>query len=204
MANELGRRAFLAAPALLAFASTTAACAQTSGSPQRAGSKTLVAYFSRSGNTRVIAGTIQRLLRATLFEIQPARPYPDDYEQTVRQAQDERDRGYEPPLAARVQDLASYETVFLGLPIWGETAPPVIRSFLRSHDLRTKFLRPFITHGGFGLGGSMAVLRTHAPNAVIEEPFAMEADQERRTLTQVRSWLGQNASPPDVSDRQGT
>ena len=116
MTNEFGRRTILAAPALLAFASGTAACAQTSGTSQRARSNTLVAYFSRSGNTRVIAGTLQRALEADLFEIEPLRPYPEDYEQTVEQARQERDRGYEPPLKARAPGVAAYDTVFLGFP----------------------------------------------------------------------------------------
>ena len=152
-------------------------------------SRTLVAYFTRSGNTRVIAGTISRALGADLFEIRPLREYPEDYEETVAQAQDERDRGVEPALARQVPGFASYKTVFLGFPIWGETAPPIIRSFLRAHDFSGKVLRPFITHGGYGLGNSVAVLTSHAPKARVEPAFAMEADQERRTLNQVSAWL---------------
>ena len=76
----------LTAPALLSLAAGTATGAQPTGMPQSAGSKSLVAYFSRSGNTRVIAGTIHRALGADLFEIRPAQPYPEDYEQTVEQA----------------------------------------------------------------------------------------------------------------------
>lgn len=151
--------------------------------------KTLVAYLTRSGNTRVIAGTLQRDLGADLFEIRPAQPYPADYEQHVAQAQRERDTGFEPRLAENVADIAAYDVVFLGFPIWGETTPPPIRSFLKAHDLRGKTLRPFITHGGYGVGNSPAVLASHAPGARIEQPFVMEADQERRTLNQVRGWL---------------
>ena len=87
--------------------------------------------------------------------------------------------------------MAAYDTVFLGFPIWGETTPPVIRSFLRAHELSGRALRPFITHAGYGLGNSLAVLADHAPDARIEPPFSMEADQERRTLNQVTSWLGE-------------
>jgi flavodoxin len=191
MTKDLSRRAMLTAPALLSLAAGTDARAEPAGRPRSAGSKILVAYFSRSGNTRVVAGTLQRTLAADIFEIRPARPYPEDYERTVEQARQERDRGYEPPLAAMVPDVAAYETVFLGFPIWGETTPPVIRSFLRAHELSGRTLRPFITHGGYGLGNSLAVLADHAPGARIEPPFSMEADQERRTLNQVTSWLGE-------------
>jgi flavodoxin len=191
MIKDLSRRTMLTASALLPLAAGTAAYAEPAGTSRSAGSKILVACFTRSGNTRVVAGTLQRALAADLFEIRPARPYPEDYEQTVEQARQERDRGYEPPLEATVPDMAAYETVFLGFPIWGETAPPVIRSFLRAHDLSGKTLRPFITHGGYGVGNSLAILADHAPGARIEPPFSMEADQERRTLNQVTSWLGE-------------
>jgi flavodoxin len=137
------------------------------------GSKTLFAYLTRSGNTRVIAETLHRQLGGQLFEIRPARPYPADYEEHVAQATRERDRGYEPTLAERVPNIAQYREIFLGPPIWGETAPPPIRSFLKAHDLRGKTLRPFITHGGYGVGEAPAVLASHAPGAQIEEPFVM-------------------------------
>lgn len=186
---RLDRRDLLAAPAVLSLAVATRACAEPRGQMAASNSDTLVAYFTRSGNTRVIAGTIQRALNADLFEIRPLRPYPEDYEQTVEQARQERDRGYEPPLEARVPGIERYQTMYLGFPIWGETTPPVIRSFLKGHDLSGKTLRPFITHGGYGLGSSLAILRSHAARARIEDPFSMEADQERRTMEQVKSWL---------------
>jgi flavodoxin len=191
--DTIQRRALLAtmlaAPAVLALAGT-AARAQSSQDSQLRGAKVLTAYFTRSGNTKVIAGTVHRALGTDLFEIRPAQPYPEDYEATVEQAKQERDRGVEPVLAERVPNVAGYETIFLGFPIWGETTPPIIRSFLKAHDLRGKTIRPFITHGGYGLGNSLSVLTSHAHEAKIERPFVMEADQERRTLDQVSRWIG--------------
>src|SRR5690606_20897018 len=116
------------------------------------GSRILVAYFSRSGNTRVVAGLIHRALRTDLFEIRPAAAYPEDYLETVEQARQERDRGDEPALAAKVASIAEYDTLYLGFPIGGETAPPPIRSFLKAHDLSGKTVIPFVTPGGYGLG----------------------------------------------------
>lgn len=183
------RRSIISAIAGLPVGSAALASAQ---SPEmvRTGSNALVAYFTRSGNTRVVAGLIHRTLDTDLFEICPAQPYPADYLETVEQARQERDSGYEPPLAATVPDMASYETVFLGFPIWGETAPPVIRSFLSAHDLAGKTLVPFVTHGGYGLGNSRSVLSRHAENARLLEGFALQADQERDTMERVQEWLG--------------
>lgn len=191
-AQRFSRRAVLAAPAMMSLIGT--ACAAEPEQPGARAGKTLVAYLTRSGNTRVIAETLQRALGADLFEIRLAQPYPEDYEQHVAQATRERDSGFEPPLAGKVDNIAAYGTVFLGFPIWGETAPPPIRSFLKAHDLRGKTLRPFITHGGYGVGSGPAVLAAHATGATIKEPFVMEADQERRTLNQVRDWLGRISS----------
>jgi flavodoxin len=153
-------------------------------------SRILVAYFSRTGNTRVIAGQIRRARGSDVFEIEPADPYPEDYEATVRQATRERDTGYEPPLKATVPNLGSYDLVFLGFPIWRMTAPPVIRSFLSRHDLSGKTLVPFVTHGGYGLGQSLSVIARHAPRARLLRAHSQRADQERETLTQVTGWLG--------------
>jgi flavodoxin len=145
---------------------------------------------SRTGNTRVIAGQIRRAYDADLFEIQPAAPYPEDYEAVVSQAQRERDAGYQPPLGATIPNIRSYDVIFLGFPIWGMTTPPVIRSFLSGHDLSGKTLIPFVTHGGYGRGESMTVVAEHAPRSRLLEGFTMQADQERETLSQVTRWLG--------------
>lgn len=192
--RDVSRRAALSAPAAMLLAAGASACAADDKQATGPKSNTLVVYFTRSGNTQVIAEQLQRDLSADLFQIVPEEAYPGDYEQNVEQARLERDRGFEPPLKGRVTNIAAYGTVFLGLPIWGETAPPPIRSFLRTHDLAGKTVRPFITHGGYGLGDSLSVLKAHAPQAQILAPFVMEADQERRTMTQVRQWLA--VSPP--------
>jgi flavodoxin len=146
--------------------------------------------MSRSGNTRVVAGQIGRAHRADIFEIRPATPYPEDYRETVDQARRETDAAFEPPLSETVHGIAAYETVFIGFPVWGMTAPPPIRSFLSRHDLAGKTLVPFITHGGYGVGSSLAVLARHASGVKISDAFVMQADQERDTLERVTRWLG--------------
>ena len=184
--REALRRSILLSATVVPVVSTGPSVARQRPSGTR---KVLVAYFSRTGNTRVVAGQVRRALNADLFEIRPAEAYPEDYEATVRQAQRERDAGHEPPLTAALPDIASYEAVFLGFPVWGMTAPPVIRSFLSRHDLSGRTLVPFVTHGGYGLGNSLSVVAGHAPRARLLESFTMRADQERETLAQVTRWL---------------
>jgi flavodoxin len=188
--RDPARRAVMAALASLPL-SSYAADSGDGGEVRRIGSRILVAYFSRSGNTRVVAGLIQRALGTDLFEIRPASAYPEDYLETVEQARQERDREYEPALAAKVTNMPDYDIVYLGFPIWGETAPPIIRSFLKAHDLAGKTVITFVTHGGYGLGNSHSVLASRAPKAQLRRGFSMQADQERQTMNRVNSWLSE-------------
>jgi flavodoxin len=170
---------------ILAGIGTTATGGKTAGQEGRS----LVAYFTRTGNTQLIANIIARATGATLFRIVPAQPYPDDYEEQVAQATNERERGFEPPLQETVTDIARYQTVYLGFPVWGETTPAIVRSFLTQHDLTGKTLVPFITHGGYGPGSSEKVVTAHAQNARIEAAFIRQCDQERQTIDEVKEWL---------------
>jgi flavodoxin len=173
---------------LMPGVSSAAASAETSMA--RHDGRVLVAYFTRTGNTRLIATQIARALDAPLFQILPAVAYPEDYKAQVAQAEDERQRSYEPPLKATVPDMPSYRTVFLGFPIWGMTAPSIIRSFLSQHDLSGQALVPFITPGGYGPGNSLDVVAQHAPGARLAKEFVKQCDQERETLEEVTQWLG--------------
>jgi quercetin dioxygenase-like cupin family protein len=98
------------------------------------GASSLLAYFTRSGNTRVIAAVIARARHGQLFEIRPARPSPADYFETVEQARKERDGGEQPPLASTLADIAAYRPVFLGFPVWGLWRASSWRHTGNSHD----------------------------------------------------------------------
>ncbi len=145
-----------------------------------------------------IALLLSRDLRADLFEIEPATPYPADYFATVEQATQERERDFlPPPMAPPSGNLAAYDTVFLGFPIWGGFGgPPVVRSFLTTQDFAGKTIIPFNLHGGYGLGDSREVITRAAPQARFTEGFVMEGLQERRTTERVREWLGQESLRP--------
>lgn len=152
--------------------------------------RTLVAYLSRSGNTRVLAGVIHRAELSDLHEIRTVNAYADDYFETVEQARQQRDKGDLPALQGPLPSMAQYDKLYLGFPIWGETMPAPVRSFLSQLDLKGKTVVPFITHGGYGVGKSTAELAKMAKGATLQQPMVMEADQERRTTTEVLRWLG--------------
>ncbi|MFY9993703.1 MAG: flavodoxin [Leclercia sp.] len=187
MAHDPTRRMLITALAGLTLANVSLASAATAN--VQGYSRILVAYFSRSGNTRVIAGVIHRSLKTDLFEIEPAAPYPEDYFQTVEQAKNERERGIKPALKHSVADISRYETVYLGFPIWGTSVPPVVQTFLSQNNLAGKLLIPFITHGGYGKGDSDNILAGLAPAARREKPLVIECDQEKRTTETVTRWL---------------
>lgn len=191
--DTLSRRHILQRSALLPLAAGAVLAAGTGAAPAVAG-RVLVAYYTRTANTRLIATQIARAQGAALFQIVTAAPYPEDYEAQVAQAEDERQRGYEPPLKATVPDFQAYDIVFLGFPIWGMTAPSPIRSFLSTQDIGGRTLVPFITHGGYGTGNSLEVVARHAPHANLLEAFVKQCDQERQTLNEVTKWLGTVAS----------
>ena len=85
--------------------------------------KNVIAYFTRSGNTRVVAEQLERDLPADIFQIEPASPYPSDYEENVEIARLEKESQTQRPLKARIPNFHKYNTIFLGFPIWGGTAP---------------------------------------------------------------------------------
>ena len=175
---------------MLGAASFFLAADGAAAQPRQGSAKTLVAYFSRTGNTRLIARQVRRAVVADLFEIEPADPYPEDYSETVAQSKKEQDAGFEPPLKATVPNIASYQTVFLGFPVWGTSAPAVIKSFLSRHDVAGRTLVPLITHGGYGLGQSLRVIAAAAPRARLARGLSMQAEQEREVLAKVTGWLG--------------
>ncbi|MBB5337261.1 flavodoxin [Pectinatus brassicae] len=83
--------------------------------------KSIVVYFSYTGNTRVLAKQIQKMTDSDIFEIQPEVPYSKDYDTVVDQGKKEVDEGYKPKLKEKVPDLAKYDVVYVGTPIWWYT-----------------------------------------------------------------------------------
>lgn len=172
---------------LMATLSTSPGLTIAQGATSNA--RILVTYFSRTGHTRLIAQQIRQAYGADIFEIRPATPYPEDLDALVKEAAMESETGVRPALASVIDNVRSYDFIFLGFPIWGATVPGVIRSFLSSHDLSGKTIAPFITHGGYGTGRSMKVVAADSPQSIFLQPFTKQTESERETLSQVTNWL---------------
>lgn len=110
------------------------------------GHRTLVAYFSWSGNTQHVAEYIARQTGGTLFRIEPVNPYPAEYTPCTEVAKKEKEYNARPAIRNRVADWDSYDTVFIGCPVWWWTAPMIINTFAESYDFKGKTVVPFCTY----------------------------------------------------------
>jgi flavodoxin len=151
--------------------------------------KILVAYFSHTGNTREIADQIHKKAGGDIFEIQSVKPYPDDYDAVVKQAREELDSGYKPALKTKVEDIGSYDVIFIGYPDWWGTFPAPVKAFLSEYDLSGKILVPFCTHGGSGLGRSVADISKLCPKSTLLEGIAILGKDVKTAQDKVSEWL---------------
>ena len=126
-------------------------------------SKILVAYFSAGGATARLAKTVAEVTGGDLFEIAPETAYTaadldwtDKHSRSTMEMNDAKSR---PTIAGRVADMAQYDTVFVGFPIWWYQAPRIIETFLESYDLAGKTVIPFATSGGSGMGKTLEGLK---------------------------------------------
>lgn len=121
-------------------------------------SKKLVAYFSASGVTKRLAGEIAALEQADLFEIVPKVPYTaqdlDYTRKDSRSSAEMADVNCRPEVLFTVEDMAQYDTVFIGFPVWWGREPSVVDTFLDAYDFTGKQLIPFCTSGGSGIEGA--------------------------------------------------
>ena len=130
-------------------------------------SSVLIAYFSWSGNTEQVAQIIQQETGGDLFEIAPATPYTDDYNELLDIAQQEQSDNARPELAGQVENWEQYDTIFVGYPNWWSDAPMAVYTFLESYDWSGKTLVPFNTSASGGFGRSLSGLEESAAGASI-------------------------------------
>ena len=138
--------------------------------PEKDGKKVLVAYFSCTGNTELIARYVAETLDADLFRITPESPYtPDDLnynDSSARATREQNDADARPAVSGAVDNMADYDVIFLGYPIWWGQAPKIMYTFVESYDLSGKTIIPFCTSGSSGIGSSAANLSPGAQGAV--------------------------------------
>ena len=129
--------------------------------------KTLVTYFSATGTTKRAAEQLAKEHNADLFEITPDQPYTAaDLDWTNKQSRstlEMKDKTSRPAIKGTCANIADYDTVWIGFPVWWYTAPTIINTFIEAHDLSGKVLNVFATSGGSGVEGSASDLKKAYP-----------------------------------------
>lgn len=163
--------------------------AQTMNQDMSNKSKTLVAFFSATGTTMEAASKLAKVADADLFEIVPEVLYtPADLnwrDKSSRSTLEMEDKSSRPAIASKVENMAQYDTVFVGYPIWWYIAPTIINTFLEQYDFTGKTVIPFFTSGGSGAGETMKYLRPSAPGANWVEPKNLNYVSE----SEMKSWV---------------
>ena len=166
-------------------------------------SKILVVYFSRTGEnynvgnvevgtTAMVASYIKDYLNADSFEIVPVEKYPDNYDECTKLASDEKDNNARPQIDGKVENFDSYDTIFLGYPIWWGDLPMIMYTLMEEYDFDGKKVIPFNTHEGSGDAGTYETIKTKLPNAKVNtNGFNLDGKTARSDegKTQTIEWL---------------
>ncbi len=120
-----------------------------------------------TGNTGLVADLIAEATGGDLFSILTTEQYPDSYDATIDVGQEERSNNARPELASQLENLDSYDTVFLGFPNWWGDMPMAVYSFLDEYDLSGKTIVPFVTSGGSGFSNTISAIESAEPDATV-------------------------------------
>ncbi len=130
--------------------------------------KVLVAYFSASGVTKAAAEQLAEVAGADLHEIKPAQPYSDadlDWRDSLSRSSIEmKDKNSRPEITDKLNDIQNYDVVYVGFPIWWNTAPTIVNTFMEAYDFNGKTVIPFATSGGSDIDKACEDLKAAYPN----------------------------------------
>ena len=149
----------------------------------------LVVYYSYSGITRRLAEDIALITDGNLRELKPQKPYSFSYNTAVKEAREEIEKGYCPPLLEGAEAIENTDVIFIGSPNWLKTFAPPVLSFLRAVDLSGKTIIPFCTHGGGGFGRMIEDYKKECKNSIIKDGIALRGDY---SFDELRKWLDVN------------
>lgn len=194
MTKTISRRGFMKKSALGAAAVVLyrlIPAAKNSEASETGKGKTLIVYFSHSGNTRYMAGLIHERIGGDMMELRTVNVYSEDYDTVVDQAKKEQKQNARPVLSMTVPDLSVYDTLFVGYPNWWGSMPMALFTFFEGNDLGGKTLIPFCTHEGSVFGRSVADLKRLNPKSRFREGQAIRGRSVRGRSAQrdIEKWL---------------
>lgn len=154
--------------------------------------KTLVVYFSCTGTTELVAEYAAEILEADIYEIIPENPYTEEdlaYYTNGRADQEQNDPDARPGISGGLENMAGYNTIILGYPIWHGQAPRIISTFLESYDFSGKTIIPFCTSHSSGIGSSANNL--HALCSESAEWLEGKRFEAGVSKESVQNWIGE-------------
>ena len=161
--------------ALVTVAMAAVSCGPKKETKKVEAPKILVLYYSQTSNTKAVAQEIATRLNADIEEIVAVNPYEGDFKATIDRSIQEREQGITPEIKPLAADIAKYDIIFIGYPVWFGTYAPPVATFLDQVDLTGKKVVPFCTFGSGGLESSASDLTAKQPNAEILEGYGVRA-----------------------------
>lgn len=181
------RRILLSIAAVVLINLTT--CAQGAPKKETKRMKILVAYFSCTGTTEREAGLLAEAAGADLYNIRPKFPYTKaDLDWTDKQSRSSvemADLSSRPAIADSVENIAMYNVIFVGFPIWWYTAPTIINTFMESYDFNGKTVIPFATSGGSSIRKAVKDLKKTYPKVNWKEGRLLNGTDK----AQLQNWI---------------
>ena len=141
------------------------------------------------GNTQYMAQVIQRTTNADIYRIEPQNPYPTDHTTLVAQAREEQDQDTRPAIKDAISDFDSYDTVFIGYPIWWSDLPQILYTFFDTYDFSGKTVIPFSTHGGSSFAGTPATIQSLEPGAKMLDGLTISRNNIQDAEQEIVSWV---------------
>lgn len=164
----------------------------------------LIVYFSHNkenyvsgnivnlekGNVKVICEVLETLIDADVYEIKELVPYPINYMECTKRAQNELRSNARPAILESINNIDDYDTIYLAYPNWWSTMPMIIKTFLESYNFTDKDIYPICSHEGSGMGQSESDLKKLCPHSVIHKGLSIHGSHVSRCKEQLLNWLG--------------
>lgn len=155
-------------------------------------SKTLIVYYSYTGNTKKIANKIHDLIGGDIVELETKIPYSVNYRTVVTLAKDEVDKKYKPELKTKIDNISQYNKIVLGSPIWWYTMAPPVRTFLSEYNFDGKEIIPFYTHGGSGSANSNPEILQICPKSKLGSELSVFHSDLDSSDGEIEKWAKKN------------
>lgn len=176
----------------LMLAMTVVAMTAACSGPKQEDQKVLVLYYSQLGHTKVVAEEIANRLGADIEEIVMVDPYDTSFAATIQRCMQDREAGVLPEIQPVAANVADYDIIFLGFPVWFGTYAPPVTKWLEGVDLTGKKVVPFCTFGSGGLESSMKELESAQPNAEVLPGYGVRAARLEAMPKEVEQFLVAN------------